>query len=71
MLYVVRTGFLLEELPDGDRAELRGHDLVCFDCTGREVKRFDRDTVMMYSCKQNLKHIALEARTGSRVPSFV
>jgi len=55
MLYIVRTGSLIEELPDGYRAELRGHDLVCFDIAGREVKRLDRDTVMVWGRNENIK----------------
>lgn len=46
-MYVIRTGFLIEELAGGYRAELRGHDLVCFDEEGRELRRYDRDTVMI------------------------
>jgi hypothetical protein len=65
MLYIVRTGSLLEELPNGYRAELRGHDLVCFDLAGREVKRLDRDTVMMWSRDEKLK--GLLGKSAARV----
>src|SRR5437868_4608688 len=59
MMYVIRTGCLIEELPCGEGAQLRGHDLVCFDAGGTEIKRYDRDTVMVFGHDERLKEFAL------------
>jgi hypothetical protein len=58
-MYLIRTGGVLEELPEGRRAELRGHDVVFFDQRGREIQRCDRDTVMMFGNNDRLKEYAV------------
>ena len=72
MMYVIRTGSLLEELPNGVRAELRGLDLICLDHSGREIKRYDRDTVMMWGKDEKLKGFALvPQRSGPLTREFL
>lgn len=55
MMYVVRVGGDVDELPDAVNTAIDGDQFVCFDRKRREVLRYARESVMMFGHNARLK----------------
>ena len=55
LMYVVRKYGDVEELPDAVNTAIKGDQFVCLDRKGNEVRRYARQSVMMFGHSERLK----------------
>ena len=55
LMYVVRECGDVEELPDAVNTTIEGEHFVCLDRKGSEVRRYARQSVIMFGHRERLK----------------
>jgi hypothetical protein len=64
MLYIVLADGTVDEIPDATGIASNDGTLICSDLQGHEIRRYERDQVLMFGMDETVKELADKVRQG-------